>query len=443
MGMIEAIAAKRDGRRNSPQELEFIALGSANGSIPDYQISAWLMAVYLNGLEPQETADLTLAMAHSGERLDLRGLPKPWLDKHSTGGVGDKTTLVVLPILAACGVTMIKMSGRGLGVTGGTIDKLESIPGFRTDLTPEEMLSQAKSIGIALSGQTPRLAPADKALYALRDVTGTVASIPLITASILSKKIAGGAETIVLDVKCGGGAFMKTMQEAEALARSLVDTGKLAGLNISTLITDMDQPLGRAVGNLLEVEEAYWALKRRWIPDDMPSMEEAGCSRARFVKLCFELATHALEVCQAGDKNSVREAVASGRAFDKFLEWVSAQGGHLDSMDKLRQPSELRFDWVLNSGGRGYISKIDAQAVGEVLLDLGGGRREKDDMIDPLVGVDVHCIVGQEVQEGQPLFGVHARSQEEADRAARKLQDCFVLSAEKVETSDPVLKIVS
>ncbi|MBS1723307.1 MAG: thymidine phosphorylase [Armatimonadetes bacterium] len=428
MSFIETIAAKRDGRVNTKEQLKALAKGAADGTIPDYQLSAWLMAAFIKGLNPQETADLTLAMAHSGERLDLSGLPKPWLDKHSTGGVGDKTTLVVLPILAACGVTMVKMSGRGLGITGGTIDKLESIPGFRTDLTPEEMVAQAKRIGIALSGQTPRLAPADKALYALRDVTGTVASIPLITASILSKKIAGGADTVVLDVKCGSGAFMKTLPEAQALARSLVDTGKLCGLKISAVITDMDEPLGLAVGNALEVEEAVSVL----------SQPEAMLPRPtrRFRSLCIELAGHALEVVGRGDRVTAEESLESA-AFAKFREWVSAQGGRLGE-----GAGQVTHTTVTHMGDSGWVERIDAAAIGQLVVDMGGGRKEKDDTIDPSVGLLLLVNVGDEVEADMPLARIVHRPGQDVSLAEAAVRAAVIVSPRRSQPSTTILDTV-
>lgn len=446
MGFLDTIAAKRDGRENSKEQLVELAQGAADKSIPDYQLSAWLMAAYLNGLNPRETADLTLAMADSGERLDLSGIPGPHLDKHSTGGVGDKTTLVVLPILAACGVTMVKMSGRGLGITGGTIDKLESLPGFRTDLTPEEMIDQAKRIGIALSGQTPRLAPADGALYALRDVTGTVASIPLITASILSKKIAGGAETVVLDVKCGSGAFMKTLPEAEALARSLVDTGKLCGLKVSAVITDMDQPLGMAVGNAMEVIEALMVLESKNIQSAMLNLTDP---LSRFQYLCVELAGHALEVLGLGDRTTAKEALKSGRAHEKAIEWFCAQGVDRETID-LDLILVRKEGWstvkgaipVMHTGDWGFLKSIDAERVGQAVIKLGGGRTEKGQSIDHRVGVSVISAVGHRVTHNCPVFTVLGVDQKLCKEVASDLQDAFVVTNEPVEPVNPVLKIV-
>ncbi len=426
------IEAKRDGRAHSSDDLRALARGAADGSIPDYQLAAWLMAAYLRGLSPQETADLTLAMAESGERLDLTGLPKPWLDKHSTGGVGDKTTLVVLPVLAACGLTVVKMSGRGLGVTGGTIDKLESVPGFRTDLSPEEMKDQAARIGVALTGQTPRLAPADKALYALRDVTGTVASVPLITASVLSKKIAGGAETVVLDVKCGSGGFMHSPAEATALAESLVRVGSLAGLTVRALVTDMDQPLGAAVGNALEVKEALAVLagsrSARW----------SGGPTARFRDLCLTLAGQALEAVGRGDRATAEEVLASGAALSKARTWFEAQGADPSVFD--------REDWLcapvvvtVPAPASGFLSRLDAREVGEAALGLGAGRATKADTIDPRVGLVLRASVGERVERGEPLIEVHAATTEAAAAVATRLASAVSVSPDPVTPPPLVL----
>lgn len=383
----DIIAAKRDGRPNSSAELRFLSKGAADGSLSDEELTAWLKAAYENTLSAAETADLTLAMAESGERLDLAGLPKPWVDKHSTGGVGDKTTIVLLPLLAACGLTVVKMSGRGLGITGGTIDKLGSVPGFRLDLTPEEMISQAEQIGLAITGQTPRLAPADKRLYALRDVSGTVGSVPLIVSSILSKKIAGGAETVVLDVKCGSGAFMKTMPEAQALAQALVETAKLCGLDLHLSITDMDQPLGRAVGNALEVKEAIRVLQ--------------GNETGRFRDLCLHFAGKTLAAVGKGSEEDALRALESGAALEKAKQWFEAQGADLSVFESEDWCTNPVVTEILHEGGSGWVERIDAEAIGQAVLDMGGGRKRKSDEIDPSVGIVMHVEVGDRVEPGQ------------------------------------------
>ena len=423
------IATRRDGKDHSQEELIFLANGAAKGLIPDYQLAAWLMAAYLNPLSEQETAWLTLAMADSGVRLDLTGLPKPWVDKHSTGGVGDKTSIVLLPLLAACGLTVVKMSGRGLGITGGTVDKLGSIPGFRLDLTPEEMKSQANEMGLALTGQTPDLAPADKVLYSLRDATATVSSVPLIVSSILSKKLAGGAETIVLDVKCGAGAFMNTREEAQVLARSLTRTAELCGLNIRIAITDMQQPLGSAVGNALEVAEAIRVLDGE---------------QSRFARLCVRLAgltlvASGIEPSQEPGEKAARDAITDGTAKRKAVEWFLAQGatGDVTAPDFLpRAPSQ--FAWHYN-GEPNWVSKIDARTIGQIVLDLGGGRQAKEDIIDPSVGLELHVEVGSRLVDGQPLATIHARSQSEAESALTKLKGALEYSASRVEPYEALL----
>ncbi|MBC8065429.1 MAG: thymidine phosphorylase [Chlorobia bacterium] len=432
MNIVELISKKRDGNVHSYEDLTFIAQGAAQGTIPDYQLSAWLMAAYLNPLNEQETAWLTKAMAESGERIDLSGLPKPWVDKHSTGGVGDKTTIVLLPILAACGLTVIKMSGRGLGITGGTIDKLSSIPGFRLDLTPNEMKEQAAKIGLALTGQSPDLAPADKALYALRDVTATVGSIPLIVSSILSKKIAGGAETIVLDVKCGSGAFMETLEEAQELARQLVKTGALLGLSVKASISDMSQPLGATVGNALEVREAL----------DVLQGNVKGTQRTRFRDLCLHYAGETLEAC--GKAGSIEEgagfaasALESGRAFAKFKEWVLAQGGdaiwEADTLPKAPVSRTVSYD-----KGSTYVSGIDAQVVGQAVIDLGGGRKSKNDVIDLSVGVDLHVGIGDRIDQSD-LFTVHAVDEASAEEMGKRIYEGISFNAKPVEPRPLIL----
>lgn len=430
MNFQSIIAARRDAKTHAKADLEAVASGAAQGTIPDYQLAAWLMAAYLNPLGPDETGFLTQAMADSGERLDLTGLPKPWVDKHSTGGVGDKTTIVVLPILAACGLTVVKMSGRGLGITGGTVDKLASIPGFRLDLSPTEMKAQAKRIGIALTGQTPDLAPADKVLYALRDVTETVSSIPLIVSSILSKKIAGGAETIVLDVKCGSGAFMKTTQEARALAAALADTGKRLGLNVRIAITDMREPLGSTIGNALEVREAI----------DILTGAPLNEASARFRDLCVRLAAHTLEaVGRADGEAAVEDALANRSAAAKAAEWFHAQDGpaSLESVrDRLPVAPVVR---EVAASASGWVSAIGAETIGTAVVELGGGRKRKEDAIDPAVGVESFVRIGSRVEKGQPLFAIHAADEDAANRAVGRVASAYSIAPFETPTPELVL----
>ena len=434
MNFKSIIAKRRDGQTNSVEEFEFLCRGASNGSIPDYQLAAWLMAAYLRPLDDEETADLTVAMAQSGQRMDLSGLPKPWVDKHSTGGVGDKTTIVVLPMLAACGLTVVKMSGRGLGSTGGTIDKLQSIPGFRVDLSPEEMVDQASRIGIALTGQSPNLAPADGVLYALRDVTETTSSIPLLVSSILSKKIAGGSDTVVLDVKSGSGAFIKSEQGANELAEALIRTGSLCGLNIRAAITDMDQPLGATVGNALEIRESIEILTGK----------QSGVQSERFCRLCIELVAHTLEACGRSDDpvETATEVLASGRAADVASAWFNAQGasGNLESI--LKQLPTAEFTQTVMSDDSGWIARIDADAVGHAVVALGGGREKKSDKIDYAAGFEFHGFVGSKIEPGDPIFTTHASSSEALHVATDTVKAAISISPIPVPERSLILRML-
>lgn len=420
MRAVDMIAKKRDGGELSREEIAFFVRGLTDGTVPDYQGSAWLMAVYLRGLTARETLDLTLAMRDSGRTLDLSDLPGVTLDKHSTGGVGDKTTLVVVPMLAAAGVSLLKMSGRGLGYSGGTVDKLESIPGFRTELRIAEAKEQVKRIGAALIAQTSELAPADKVLYALRDVTATVDSLPLIASSIMSKKLAAGASRIVLDVKVGSGAFMKTPARAEELARTMVAIGKEAGVPTMAALTAMDEPLGRAIGNALEVEEAIDVLLDR-------QSGEPG-----FVNLCCELAARGLAA--TGRTSNVteglrqaRELLDSGRAGAKFAEIVAAQGGPTGAtpQEALRAIRDAlprsAVAEPITAQESGVVARIDAEAVGRLSVEMGAGRIKKGEPIDPSVGVLLHTRVGAPVQAGDTLATLY-RKPTDAGRTAEFLE---------------------
>ncbi len=425
----EIITKRRDGLAHTQAELEILANGAADGSIPDYQLSAWLMAAYLCPLTLEETSWLTLAMANSGVRLDLSELPGPHLDKHSTGGVGDKTTIVLLPLLASCGLTIVKMSGSGLGITGGTVDKLGSIPGFNLKLPPEQMIAIAREVGIAISGQTLALAPADGRLYSLRDSTATTSSVPLIASSILSKKIAGGAEKVMLDVKVGSGGFMHSVPEAIELAEMLERVGEACGLAVHTVITDMSQPLGSAVGNALEVREAL---------DVLAGGQVAPCSQ-RFKGLCVRLASDALVYCGLYDtlekaQARVEVALSSGAAMERAEAWIGAQGGPAFG-------SEIRGSLPVSNCSRevfttesGWIADLDAGVVGNVVVQLGGGRRTKADPIDLSVGITFDAYVGSKVEKGQRLFTVFAKDKEDAERAETMVIGALKLSS--VETAE-------
>jgi len=399
MRAVDIIIKKRDKTELTSQEIEFFIRGFTNGDIPDYQASSFAMAVMLNGMTPRETADLTLAMAHSGQTLDLKGVVDIAVDKHSSGGVGDKTTLAVLPMVVACGLPVGKMSGRGLGFSGGTLDKLESIPGYRCDLTTDEFKKQLKRDGIVLTGQSLDLAPADGKLYSLRDVTGTVPSMPLIASSIMCKKIAAGAQAILLDVKTGLGAFMQTLDEARMLADLMVDIGRLAGRETVALLSDMNQPLGHAVGNSLEVVEAIETLH--------------GGGPADFREHCLHVSAHMLVLGKrAKDLSAGRalaeKSIADGSAYGKFRVLVTAQGGDVSFVDDPGKFPRAKFLEVVNTPRSGIISQVHARRVGEAAVALGAGRSKKGDPVDHAVGFVLHCKVGEKVEKGQPLFTIHA-----------------------------------
>jgi pyrimidine-nucleoside phosphorylase len=419
------IEAKRDGKNLSREEIEFIVRAAATGEGMDReQLAAWLMTVVWRGLSIEETVDLTRAMAHSGTVLSLEGVPKPWIDKHSTGGVGDKTTLILLPILAAAGLSCVKMSGRGLGKTGGTIDKLESIPGFRTTLSIEEMKHQAVQIGIALGGQSKDLAPADGVLYALRDVTGTVPSIPLIASSVLSKKIAGGAEIIGIDLKCGSGAFMESYEDARKLGQTMLEVGTALGLRLSIEITDMDQPLGRMAGNLAEVQEAIQVLQ--------------GTESGRLTELCLTLASSMLELA-GRDGNLAEQVLYDGSALKKFTIWLKTQGATADINQLVKMPLADHVEELL-APLPGWIESVNAGMVGEAVVDLGGGRRRKDQPIDPRVAVETLVTVGQQVEAGQPMFRIFASDQQSLTQAKASLDRAVTISNQMVNPTPLVLE---
>lgn len=393
MNMYDLIIKKRDGVTLTAEEIGELVRGITDGSIPDYQLSAFLMAVYFKGLSFEETACLTNAMAHSGEMADLSEIAGIKVDKHSTGGVGDKTTLVIAPIVASCGVPVAKMSGRGLGHTGGTVDKLESITGFDTQLSAQEFIAAVKAAGLAVIGQSGNFAPADKKLYALRDVTATVDSIPLIAASIMSKKIAAGADAIVLDVKTGSGAFMHTLEGSIELAQTMVEIGTRVGRKTVALVTEMDMPLGAAVGNTLEIIEAVETLKGVG-PDDLTAVS-------------VELAANMLFLAEMGDIELCRElaknAIYSGRAFDKLKEMVKAQGGDHTLLDAPQNFVQAKYSRAVAAPKAGYLQHMDTQQIGRASVELGAGRLVKDAPIDHSAGIMILCKTGDEVAVGDVL----------------------------------------
>ena len=403
MRAVDIIIKKRDRQELDTDEIRFFVDGFTRGEIPDYQVSAWAMAVLLNGMTPRETTDLTMAMAHSGEILDLGQLVKIAVDKHSTGGVGDKTTLVVEPTVAACGLPVGKMSGRGLGFSGGTLDKMELIPGYRVNLSKQEFLDQLGSLGLVLAGQSGDLAPADGKLYSLRDVTGTVQSIPLIASSVMSKKIAAGAQAIVLDVKVGLGAFMQTLAEARELSELMVSIGKLSGRRVTALLSDMNQPLGEAVGNALEVREAIDTLH--------------GKGPADFREHCLTVASHMLLLGEkAGSLETARQiaetSLASGKGWEMFRALVAAQGGNVACIDHPERLPQASIVEDVPAPRSGTIAGVHARLIGEASVAMGAGRAKKSDAIDHAVGIIVRVKVGNQVVAGQPLFTIHANSRE-------------------------------
>jgi pyrimidine-nucleoside phosphorylase len=424
MRAIDIIIKKRDRGELTRKEIEFFINGFNIGEIPDYQASAWAMAVLLNGMTPRETTDLTLALAHSGEMLDCTVAVPVAVDKHSTGGVGDKTTLVVQPMVAACGLPVGKISGRGLGFSGGTLDKLESIPGCRVDLTTNEFLEQLRSVGVVLTGQTANLAPADGKLYALRDVTGTVQSIPLIASSVMSKKIAGGATAVLLDVKVGSGAFMKDLAEACQLAELMVDIAEGSGRKAVALLSDMNQPLGRAVGNALEVREAIATLHNEGPLD--------------FVEHCLVVAGHMLALggttknAEEG-RTAAEKSLENGKAWEKFMTLIAIQGGDVAYLENPDRLPTAQYIETIRSKQDGYLSQVDARIVGETACTLGAGRAKKTDDIDHAVGIEVLHKVGDYVENGQPVFVVHANDETRLKVAKEKLLSALEWSEIQVD----------
>ena len=418
MNALEIIGRKRDGAAHSPDEIEFLLSGYLRGDVPDYQMAAWLMAVCIRGMTRSETLALTQAIVRSGEVLDLSGIEGVKVDKHSTGGVGDKVTLIAAPLAAACGVKVPKLSGRALAHTGGTLDKLESVPGLTVDLDPDRFIRQVREIGIAVAAQSPRMVPADKALYALRDVTATVPSIPLIASSVMSKKIAAGADAIVLDVKFGRGAFMPDPASAEQLATEMVLLGEGAGRRTVALVTAMDNPLGRSVGNALEVKEALDAL--------------AGEGDEELLAVSLQVTR---EMCRlAGVSVDAQSVLHSGAGRERFVRMLVAQGGNLDAglpVAPVQQPVAALAD--------GYVESIDALAVGYVSLELGAGRIRKEDRVDHAAGLVIQAPVGARVRAGDPLVIVHARSEELVKQVTPRLQQAWRLSPREVTRPPHVL----
>ena len=426
----ELIERKRDGGELSSDEIAELMLAYARDEVPDYQMAAFCMAVYFKGLTPAETHALTDALVQTGDTVDLSPLGRKVVDKHSTGGVGDKTSIALGPIVAACGVPFAKMSGRGLGHTGGTLDKLESIPGFRIELGMDEFLAQVRDVGMAIIGTTAELVPADKRLYALRDVTATIDIIPLIASSIMSKKIAGGADAIVLDVKVGDGAFMKTIESARELAEAMRELGQRAGREVVCELTDIDQPLGHAVGNALEIREAVATLSGQGPPDFLELVLGASAHL---------LALSDLEIDVGEGRRRAEEALASGAALAAYERWVRAQGGD-PSLEALPTAPVIRS---VPAPGNGFVEAIAATAVGEAALGLGAGRLRKEDAIDYAVGILCLAKRGNEVAAGEPIAEVHAQDDGSADRAAAEVTAAYRIGGDRPADRPIVIDVIA
>lgn len=432
MNIQEIISKKRDKQELNKEEIEYFIINYTNGNIPDYQAAALTMAIYINGMTEEETTNLTLAMAHSGDILDLSEFGIV-VDKHSTGGIGDKVTLILAPIIASLGIPVAKMSGRGLGYTGGTIDKLEAIHGYRTNITIEEFRENVEKVGISLMGQTLNLAPADKKLYALRDTISATESIPLISSSIMSKKIAAGANKIVLDVTCGSGAFMKDLKQAIKLAETMKEIGKLAQKETVCVITSMEEPLGETVGNALEVEEAIRALQ-----DDMPEDVQ---------EVVLTLGAYMMKLACKGDnieenKQRMLKQIQNGEALQKLKQLIQAQSGDVTYIEKTELLPKAKHIMPVLANKSGYIKTLNAKNIGEISMHLGAGRIKKEDSIDPAVGIVLKKKIGDKVEENDVLAYIHANSEEKGKEAVSQLANCYEIVEERVEKSNCILKVI-
>lgn len=432
MNIQDIIAKKRDKQELSKEEIGYFVTNYTNGTIPDYQAAALTMAIYINGMTEEETTNLTLAMAHSGDILDLSEFGVV-VDKHSTGGIGDKVTLILAPIIASLGIPVAKMSGRGLGYTGGTIDKLESIPGYQTNISIEEFRKNVGKIGISLMGQTLNLAPADKKLYALRDTIAATESIPLISSSIMSKKIAAGANKIVLDVTCGSGAFMKDLDQATRLAETMKKIGELAKKETICVLTSMEEPLGETVGNALEVIEAVEALQGK-ISEDVQ-------------EVVLTLGAYMIKLVGRGDdieenKQKMLMQIQNGKALQKLKELIEAQGGDIAYIENLELLPKAKYVMPVVSIKYGYVKTLNAKDVGEISMYLGAGRIKKEDSIDLTVGISLKKKIGDKVEENEVLAYVYANSEEKGKEAVRQLAECYEIVTEKVEKQSSILKVI-
>lgn len=433
MNVIDIIKSKRDQKELSTEEINYFVNEYSRGNVPDYQASSLLMAIYLNGMSEKEILDLTMAMAHSGEMVDLSEIPGIKIDKHSTGGIGDKVTMVVMPLVASCGVPVAKMSGRGLGYTQGTVDKLDSIPGFRTNLEMDEFIRNVKRIGIALMGQSENIAVADKKLYALRDVTGTVESIPLIASSVMSKKLAAGSDKILLEVTCGSGAFMENEFRARMLAETMVKIGNMAGKETIAVLANMNQPLGRYCGNALETKEAIDTLSGKGEPD--------------VVNVCTLLGAYMLKMAGKGDGiieniKTIQSKIDSGEGLAKFKELVGRQWGETRVIDEPEYFMKAKYKIPVNAMEDGFVSSIEAKNIGQAVVNLGGGRMKKDDEVDYFVGIEVLKKIGDEVKSGEPLLIIHANDETKGLLQVEFLRNSYKFSKEPVKKIKEILDVV-
>jgi pyrimidine-nucleoside phosphorylase len=433
MRTVDLIQRKRDGEELAPEEIEFLVEGYTSGDIPDYQMSSFLMAVYFSGMSDREVSRLTECMLRSGDTVDLSAIPGVKVDKHSTGGVGDKTSFIVAPLAAAAGVVVPMMSGRALGHTGGTLDKLESIPGFRTNLTAAEFQKQLAELGLCFIGQNDQLAPADRKLYALRDVTATVESIPLISSSIMSKKLAEGVDALVLDVKVGTGAFMKKQVDARRLAQTMVGIGRRMDKKVQALITNMNQPLGYAVGNALEIMEASQTLQNAG-PSDLTKLSLELAARMIFLGKKAETLDEARRIAE--------KHLVDGSAYKKFKQVVAAQGGNPQALDKFELLPNATGMREITSPRGGYVSSIDAEDIGTASNMIGAGRDKKEDAIDPAVGIILEVKTGEKVDAGSVLCRIYYTKEDHVEEAAEMVEDAFRISAQKPDERELILEVV-
>ncbi|WP_028545094.1 pyrimidine-nucleoside phosphorylase [Paenibacillus taiwanensis] len=422
MRMVDLITKKRDGGQLTKQEIDFIIEGYTKGTIPDYQMSSFLMSVFFKGMTPQETADMTMAMVDSGDTIDLSAIKGIKVDKHSTGGVGDTTTIVLAPLVAAVGVPVAKLSGRGLGHTGGTVDKFEAIPGFHAEIDNEQFIKQVNEVKVAVTGPTGNLTPADKKIYGLRDVTGTVNSIPLMASSIMSKKIASGSDAIVLDVKVGAGAFMKDLEGAKALAEAMVEIGSNVGRNTMAVISDMNQPLGYAIGNALEVKEAIDTLRGEG-PDDLH-------------ELCLTLGSHMVYLAEHANsveeaRRQLEEAIQSGKALETFKAFIEAQGGDASIVDEPAKLPAASYQIAVKAKQDGYVSAIVADSIGTAAMILGAGRATKESEIDLAVGLMLEKKIGDEVKQGDTIVTIHS-NREAVEDVIERIYEAYTITGSKV-----------